>query len=362
MIPAASHRWAVSSTPYSRYWAGLRPCPAEDSLGNPRTPGPLHSAAVSSDRRPASTRRGRAPLERGWADAGVGHADPQSDRPALLDRDPAAERDGRAAHGARAQQHDPGPARPRRAGWRATSAQWICGTDHAGIATQAVVEKALAAEGIDRRELGPRRVRPQGVGVEGGVRRPDHRPVQAPRLHPRLPARAVHDGRRLREGGPPGLRGPLRQGLHLPRPLHGQLGPRAAARRSPTSRWRSARSPTRSSPSPTRSPTGPGRSSSRRCARDDARRHRRRRPPRGRALPRPRRADGRSLPLVGRELPIVADEHVQPEFGTGALKVTPGARPQRLRDRPQRHGLPAIVVIGEDGRMTADARRALTPA
>ena len=41
------------------------------------------------------------------------------------------------------------------------------------------------------------------------------------------------------------------------------------------------------------------------------------------------------LPLVGRRLKIIADEYVKPEFGTGALKITPGARPQRLRDRPQ---------------------------
>ena len=41
------------------------------------------------------------------------------------------------------------------------------------------------------------------------------------------------------------------------------------------------------------------------------------------------------LPLVGRRLPVIADEHVDPEFGTGALKITPGPRPERLRDRPQ---------------------------
>ena len=40
------------------------------------------------------------------------------------------------------------------------------------------------------------------------------------------------------------------------------------------------------------------------------------------------------LPLVGRRLPIIADEYVDPEFGTGALKITPGARPERLRHRP----------------------------
>ena len=41
------------------------------------------------------------------------------------------------------------------------------------------------------------------------------------------------------------------------------------------------------------------------------------------------------LPLVGRRLPIIADEYVDPEFGTGALKITPGPRPERLRDRPR---------------------------
>ena len=41
-----------------------------------------------------------------------------------------------------------------------------------------------------------------------------------------------------------------------------------------------------------------------------------------------------TLPLVGRRLPIIADDYVKPEFGTGALKITPGPRPQRLRDRP----------------------------
>ena len=37
------------------------------------------------------------------------------------------------------------------------------------------------------------------------------------------------------------------------------------------------------------------------------------------------------LPLVGRRLPIIADEHVDPEFGTGALKITPGHDPPTSR-------------------------------
>jgi valyl-tRNA synthetase len=60
------------------------------------------------------------------------------------------------------------------------------------------------------------------------------------------------------------------------------------------------------------------------------------------------------LPLVGRRLPIVADEHVDPEFGTGALKITPGHDPNDF-EIGRRHGLEEIVAIGPDGRLTAEA-------
>ncbi|MGE5636753.1 MAG: valine--tRNA ligase, partial [Nocardioidaceae bacterium] len=60
------------------------------------------------------------------------------------------------------------------------------------------------------------------------------------------------------------------------------------------------------------------------------------------------------LPLVGRRLPIIADEHVDPEFGTGALKITPGHDPADF-EIGRRHGLPEVTVIGEDGRMTEAA-------
>jgi valyl-tRNA synthetase len=60
------------------------------------------------------------------------------------------------------------------------------------------------------------------------------------------------------------------------------------------------------------------------------------------------------LPLVGRRLPIVADEHVDPEFGTGALKITPGHDPNDF-EIGRKHGLEEIVVIGPDGRLTEEA-------
>jgi valyl-tRNA synthetase len=60
------------------------------------------------------------------------------------------------------------------------------------------------------------------------------------------------------------------------------------------------------------------------------------------------------LPLVGRKLKIIADEYVRPDFGTGALKITPGHDPNDF-DIGRRHGLAQISAIGEDGRMTAEA-------
>lgn len=56
------------------------------------------------------------------------------------------------------------------------------------------------------------------------------------------------------------------------------------------------------------------------------------------------------LPIVGTRLPIIADEYVKPEFGTGALKITPGHDINDF-DIGQRHGLPAPSTIGEDGRL-----------
>ena len=65
---------------------------------------------------------------------------------------------------------------------------------------------------------------------------------------------------------------------------------------------------------------------------------------------------GRSaiLPLVGRHLPVIADEYVKMEFGTGQLKVTPAHDPNDF-EIGRRHELDQVSVIGEDGRMSAEA-------
>jgi len=63
-----------------------------------------------------------------------------------------------------------------------------------------------------------------------------------------------------------------------------------------------------------------------------------------------------ALPLTGRQIPIVADAHVDPAFGTGCVKVTPAHDPNDFAIG-QRHGLPQITVMAKDGTMNAAAGR-----
>ncbi|MDJ0722826.1 MAG: valine--tRNA ligase [Desulfobacterales bacterium] len=60
------------------------------------------------------------------------------------------------------------------------------------------------------------------------------------------------------------------------------------------------------------------------------------------------------LPLMMREIPIIRDSYVDLAFGTGALKVTPAHDPNDF-EIGRRHDLPRVKVIGDDGRMSAEA-------
>ena len=77
----------------------------------------------------------------------------------------------------------------------------------------------------------------------------------------------------------------------------------------------------------------------------------------------PRYADavGREVivPVVERRVPVVADARVEREFGTGALKVTPGHDPMDF-EIGRDHGLETLTVIGPDGRMIAPGFEGLT--
>lgn len=72
--------------------------------------------------------------------------------------------------------------------------------------------------------------------------------------------------------------------------------------------------------------------------------------------PRTRRLAGKTalLPILGRRLPVVEDDFVDREFGSGVVKVTPAHDPNDFACA-SRHGIPAVTVIGPDGRMTAEA-------
>jgi valyl-tRNA synthetase len=60
------------------------------------------------------------------------------------------------------------------------------------------------------------------------------------------------------------------------------------------------------------------------------------------------------LPLRNKAIPVIADQLVDPKFGTGCVKVTPAHDPADY-EMAVRHNLPFTVVIGPDGKMTAEA-------
>ena len=60
------------------------------------------------------------------------------------------------------------------------------------------------------------------------------------------------------------------------------------------------------------------------------------------------------LPLRNKAIPVIADDFVDPKFGTGCVKVTPAHDPNDYQ-MALRHGLPLTVVIGPDGAMTPEA-------
>jgi valyl-tRNA synthetase len=297
-----------------------------------------------------------------WREAGVGHADPHSDAPSYAIAIPPPNVTG-VLHMGHALNNTIQDLLIRTRRMAGHETMWICGTDHAGIATQAVVEKALAAEGIRRADLGReefvRRVwewkseyggriidqlRRLGCTLDyererftmddayaravlhvfvdlfekGYIYRDRYMVNWDPGLGSAISDLEVED--REVTDTLTGIAYPLTDGdgeivVATVRP-ETMLGDTAVAVNPEDERYRHLV---------------------------------------GRTV---------TLPLVGREIPVIADDHVQPEFGTGALKVTPAHSGDDF-EIARRHGLEAINVIGEDGRMTAAAGEAyagLTPA
>ena len=299
---------------------------------------------------------------RAWSDAGVGHADPSSDAPGYSIAIPPPNVTG-ALHIGHALNNTIQDLLIRTRRMAGDETMWICGTDHAGIATQAVVEKALAAEGITRAELGReefvKRVwdwkAHSGGTIIGQLRRLGCTLDYARERFTMDEAYAdavLHVFVDLYEKGhiyrdrymvnwDPGLgsaisdleveeREETDSLVSIAYPLGDGSGEIVVA----TVRPETMLGDTAVAVNPS----------------DD----------RYRGLI----GTTVTLPLSGREIPIVGDDYVEVEFGTGALKVTP-AHDANDFEIGRRHGLEAINVIGEDGRMTAAAGEAyagLTPA
>ena len=229
---------------------------------------------------------------------------------------------------------------------------WQPGFDHAGIATQAVVEKELRRQGTSRLEIGREafveRVW-EWLHEYGGVIMSQFR---------RLGCSLDYERERFTMDDAY-IRAVMRFFVHLYERGWIYRDNRivnwctTAARRSPTSRWSTSTSTTRSRTRATRSPTATATSRSRPCGR-------RRSSP---TSPWPCIPDDERyteligqeviVPVVGRRVPVIADERVEREFGTGALKITPGHDPIDF-EIGRDHGLPELTVIGLDGRMTGD--------
>jgi valyl-tRNA synthetase len=297
-----------------------------------------------------------------WREAGVGHADPASERPPYAIAIPPPNVTG-ALHMGHALNNTIQDLLIRTRRMAGFETLWICGTDHAGIATQAVVEKSLAAQGVSRREIGReefvRRVwewrEEYGGTIIGQLRRLgctlDYgrerftmddgyaRAVQHVFVDLFEKGHIYRD--RYMVNWDPGLGSAISDLevedrevedtlVSIAYPLSDGSGEIVVA----TVRPETMLGDTAVAVNPD----------------DDRYRH----------------LVGRTvtLPLVGREIPVVADDHVQPEFGTGALKVTPAHSGDDF-EIARRHDLPAVNVIGEDGRMTAEAGEryaGLTPA
>ena len=85
--------------------------------------------------------------------------------------------------------------------------------------------------------------------------------------------------------------------------------------------------------------------------------------PRSRSIPKTSGTAGfvgksATLPIIGRSIPVIADEAVELEFGTGALKVTPGHDPTDY-EIGERHNLDTVSILDLDGTLNETCRSIL---
>ena len=233
-----------------------------------------------------------------------------------------------------------------------THTKWILGTDHAGIATQAQVEKALAAEGTSRRELG----REQFVRRVWDWR--EHYGHTIVQQFKRLGASCDYDEERftLDDGYARAVaevfvrmyqKGYVYRDRYI---VNWDPGSRSAIsdleveQRRETDTLYSIRYDLDGGGDLTIATVRPETmlGDTAVAVHPDDERY--------------RDLVGRTaiLPLIGRRLPVIADDYVKMDFGTGQLKITPAHDPNDF-EIGARHDLDQVSVIGEDGCMTAEA-------
>jgi valyl-tRNA synthetase len=309
---------------------------------------PAGGAELPSQYVPASV---EAPLYERWLQRGYFTADAGSGKPPFTIVIPPPNVTG-SLHIGHAFEHTLMDALTRRARMQGFETLWLPGMDHASIAVHALVERALAAEGTNRRELGRdafvERVwqwkEQHGGAILGQMRRLGDS-VDWSRERFTMDeglCRAVQTMfKRLYEDGliyraerlvnwSPALRSVLSDAEVDHREVEGELismtygsvdgsGPSIVVA---TTRVETMLGDTAVAVHP--------------------------------ADPRYRDLIGSlvELPLTGRLIPIIADEHVDPEFGTGAVKVTPAHDPNDF-EIGRRHGLAMISIMDEEGRIEA---------
>jgi valyl-tRNA synthetase len=284
----------------------------------------------------------------GWVDAGYFTPDPESDRPAFTIVIPPPNVTG-SLHVGHALDHTIIDALARRRRMQGYNTLWLPGMDHAGIATQNVVERELAKEGLSRHDLGREKFVERvwqwkdssGGAILGQMRRLGDS-VDWTRERFTMDeglSRAVHTMfKRLFDDGL--IYRAERIINWCPRCLTAlsDIEVEHADEEGELVSIRYGDGPDSIVVATTRVETMLG-DTAVAVNPDD---------------PRYAHMIGRTveLPLTGRRIPIVADPHVDPKFGTGAVKVTPAHDPNDF-EIGRRHDLPALTIMDERGVITA---------
>ncbi|WP_017973795.1 valine--tRNA ligase [Actinopolyspora halophila] len=293
-----------------------------------------------------------AELYQRWVDAGYFEADPHSDRPPFSLVIPPPNVTG-SLHIGHAFEHTLMDLLTRRRRMQGYEALWLPGMDHASIAVQALVERQLQDEGIDHRELGREKFlervwqwkEQHGGAILSQMRRLGDG-VDWSRERFTMDAglsRAVNTMfKRLYEDGliyraeqlvnwSPDMRTAISDIEVEHREVEGELvtmryGDGESALEVATTRVETMLGDTAVAVHPE----------------DERYKH--------------LIGTEIELPLAGRGIPIVADEHVDPEFGSGAVKVTPAHDPNDF-EIGRRHDLPMPTVMDERGRIADTGTR-----